>query len=341
MNKSSVQSEEWVGSRPRWSRPRIVSGSEPLTSLRAVVLLSGSVCPLPWRTAIGRSVLDLPLEPGLSLLGHWVKQVQSLAEAIGLPELALRVVLCRAAPIPTAHPAWNCPRVRLRIERDTVSYRGTGGILRDLAGTYAPQDHLLVASAAQVLLEDLEPLARELVRTDGDIALLADPHGVPGNLMLIRCGPLGQVQPVGFVDFKEQALPELAKHHRIRVLHRSQPAVAPVLTSADYLAAIRQYRQRHELLPDPAERGFRIVEPTAQIDGQALLHDSVVLLGARVGAGAVLIRSIVCENAKVAAGLVAIDRVIPCYAAAQGGNAPSAAFPPPVVHLPAGWCPQV
>ena len=42
-----------------------------------------------------------------------------------------------------------------RVERDLSDYRGTGGVLHDLAADYDDDDLILVANAAQVLLDPL------------------------------------------------------------------------------------------------------------------------------------------------------------------------------------------
>jgi hypothetical protein len=267
--------------------------------------------------AIGRSILDMPVRPGQSVLGHWLQEVADLAASIPARRLPLRVILCRAAPIPTAPRGWDHARVPLRIERDNQDFRGTGGVLRDLAGQYQKDDYLLVASGAQVLVGNLTGLAHSLGRGPGDVALLAHAEGVPCGLMLVRCGALADIAPLGYVDFKEQALPQLAQHHRINVLRWSQAALLPIATASDYLTALGRYRHRDG--SNGAARGLgafgpfvsrSIVEPQSHVEASAIVHDAVVLEGAHVGVRAVVARSIICEGATVGRGQVVINQVV-------------------------------
>ena len=292
-------------------------GSTGLETLRAVVLLSGSVWPRPWMAAIGRSILDLPLESERSVLGHWIQAVGGLADEVGLRRLALRVILCRAAPIPTAPRSRARASVPLQIERDNMDFRGTGGVLRDLSVAYDKDDYLLVASGAQVLVEDLSSVVRAMGRIGGDVVLLVQADGTAGTLMLIRCGALADIAPVGFVDLKEQGLPVLAARHRINVLRRAHAALLPIRTAPEYLSAIRGYRQlgRDGWAVDEPGRAEHvpaqgIVEAQARVEPSAVVHDAVVLGGGTVGAGAVVARSIICEGATVARGQVVVNRIV-------------------------------
>jgi hypothetical protein len=263
--------------------------------------------------AIGRSMLDMPLKSGQSILGHWLQEVADLAEGIPVRQLPLRVMLCRAAPIPTAPRGWDHERVSLQIERDNQDFRGTGGVLRDLSTQYHRDDYLLVASGAQVLLEALTGLAHALGRVAGDVVLLAHGEGVPCGLMLVRCGALADIAPLGFVDFKEQALPQLATRHHVNVLRRPHAALASIGTASDYLAAVRRYAHRcrgHEAGALGHTQDDGIIEPQARVESSAIVHDTVVLAGARVGARAIVARSIVCEGATVAHGQVVVNRVV-------------------------------
>src|SRR5438309_1569651 len=71
---------------------------------------------------------------------------------------------------------------------------------------------------AGVVLTDLASLVMRLAESSADIALLAEPDGSPTGLMLVRCGTLRQISPIGFVDLNEQALPAIASKHVVRVV---------------------------------------------------------------------------------------------------------------------------
>jgi hypothetical protein len=207
--------------------------------------------------------------------------------------------------------------VRFHVDRDIHDFRGTGGVLRDLAQEHDENDYLLVATAAQFLSEPLVDLATSLVNRGGDVALIAHTDGTPVSLMLMRAGCLRTISPVGYVDMKEQALPEIASRHCVNVIRREQPIGMPIRTGAQYIAALHRH---HRGAADAKAVGdlweaeytsrFELCEPAASIHPTARVHDSVVLRGGRVEAGAVLVRSIVCDGAVVNRSRYVVDSVV-------------------------------
>jgi hypothetical protein len=271
--------------------------------LRALVLLSGSVRAKGWTSSLGRSVLDLPLESGKSLLTQWIEHAADLARLTAAGPLEMRVLVDRSTPAPqTQSPvavSFAERFVRLRVEQDPLEYRGTGGLLHDVSLRYDEQDYLLVASGAQVLTESLESAACALAAKGRDVALLAHDDGTPTGLMWVRCGCLREVPELGFIDMKEQALPQIAKQHDVAVVTRQALGLA-VRTPAEYLAAVRTYHLRKhddDRLGDPFAEdwrpAFQLVEEGAEVDPSAKVHDSVVLRGGRVQRRAVIVRSLV------------------------------------------------
>jgi hypothetical protein len=191
----------------------------------------------------------------------------------------------------------------VRAERDPSSLRGTGGLLRDLAENYDDDHYLLVASATQVLLEPLSALVGDLAKLGADVCVLSHADGTPSLLMLVRCGTLRWISPVGYVDLKEQALPEIARRFDVKVLDRPAPTGMPVWTREDYVEALRAHhlqrargRKARDAFAEDWEQRFSIVEEGACVHPEAVVHDSVVLRGARVEKGAVVVRSLVCPG---------------------------------------------
>jgi mannose-1-phosphate guanylyltransferase len=118
------------------------------------------------------------------------------------------------------------------------------------------------------------------------------------------------------VDLKEQALPAIAKRHRVQV-ERRPASLLTVRTARDYLTALRydHKRQRGEAVEQNAfsedwQAEFSIVEENALVGAGARLFDSVVLSGASVAAGAVLVRSVVCPGGIVRPKQRIVDEVI-------------------------------
>jgi hypothetical protein len=304
-------------------------------SLRAVVLLAGSVRATELSRSIGRSLLDLPLSATETVLSLWQRHVESLAQSVGnapLPvqrhveslaqsvgnaPLPVRVVLSRSGPSPTMIVSEvSCAHVS--IEQDRSEFRGTGGVLRDLAEPYGPDDLLLVANASQVLTEPLPQLTADLLAGDADVSLIAHDDGTPSGVSIVRCGALAAIRGDGFVDFKEQVLPRLvAAGHSIRVVRRARASGLPVRTLDGYLAGVRAYTRLAEGRPiahDPFEEDwsptFALIEKGAEVPAGATVHDSVVLKGGSVASGAVVVRSIVCPGSRVSAGATVADQIV-------------------------------
>jgi exopolysaccharide biosynthesis WecB/TagA/CpsF family protein len=292
------------------------AGTLPLLlGIKAVVLLGGAVRTSKLTTAIERSILDLPLEDGRSILAYWQEETIKLRRMIGLDALDVRVVVDHASSEPTPPDARD--GVRVLVERDSSSYRGTGGVLRDLATQYDDQDVLLIANAAQALLSPLCELTRSLAELEGDVSLVSHADGSPSGLMLVRCRALRGVPQTGYVDMKEQALPSIAREFKVNHLYQTRATGMPIRTLGEYISALqRRYRvsQGQVISSDPfAEEDhptFALAEKGAIIDPEARVHDSVVLEGAVVEAGAVVVRSIVCPGGTLAAGETAIDSLV-------------------------------
>ena len=313
---------------------RVDGGSSPpradvggaLARLRAVVLLAGSVRPNALRRAVGRFLLELPLDAERSIMDLWHEQLTDMADRLALPQVPVRVVVDRTTIAPQHNP-WN-GRCAVRFEKDPLDYRGTGGLLRDLATQYDPDDYLLIANAAQILLEPMASIAESLAEQGAGLALACREDGSPTGIMLVRCGCLLSIPQVGFVDLNEQALPAIAREHDVRVSRGSRMGGLPIRTLSDYLAALRQYRrysgQKAGSFPDPFDEDwqatFGIIESGAQVDPSAVVHDSVVLSGGRVEAGGLLVRALVCPGGVVAEGSSAIDCLVGGVAATTHGR---------------------
>jgi len=293
---------------------RLIAGRNCLERLAAVVLLGGSVRANRLSQTIGRSVLDLPLDSGRTLLESWRDEAGKLAEAGGLRRLAIRVMVDRDAVEPKAPVAHE--HTIVSVERDPLEYRGTGGVLKDLSSDYADDDYILVASAAQVLLEDLTELAGALGACQSDISLLAPRDGAPAGLMMIRCAALRGISESGFVDLKEQALPAISRTHRVEVVPWEGSSALPVRNLTDYTTALRSHHQRkkghveHNPYAEDWESAFSIVEAGAVVGDDACIHDSVVLRGARVEQGAVVVRSVIGPHGVAKKGRMVVEELV-------------------------------
>ena len=274
--------------------------------LQAVVLLAGSVRPTLMQESIGRSVLDLPVDDGCTILEKWHYQTEQMAELFGIERMPLSVRIDQSTVMPLVQPVGD--RVKVVIERDVVGYRGTGGVLHDMSRVYDGDDYVLVASARQVMLDSLGALVLEMVEVGGDVCLVAHEDGTPSGLMLVRCGVFDGVSQVGFQDMKEQVLPVISKSHDVKVVNYPHPSGLPARRSSEYVRALRRYHLHkanggngHEALEEDWRAAFSIVEEGGEVSSSAQIHDSVVLAGGKVEADAVVVRSIVCPGGVVGA----------------------------------------
>lgn len=286
-----------------------------LKHVKAVVLLGGSVRPSRLTAAIERSILDLPLEDGRSILSHWQEEVGELRRMVGAASLPIRVMVDHASIEPV--PLETAGEVSVIVERDLSPYRGTGGLLRDLSAEYDDDDVLIVANAAQALMLPLTELVRSMAELKGDVCLISHADGTPSGLMLIRCKALRKLSQSGYIDMKEQALPAIAKDFKVNHVYQTMVTGLPIRTLEEYVTALqRRYRlsQGKPVPNDPFAEDrrptFAIVEKGAEIHTDARVHDSIILKGAVVESGAMVVRSIVCPGGTLAAGETVIDSLV-------------------------------
>jgi len=283
--------------------------------LRAAVVLAGSTRASSLCRVAGRAVVDLPVTPDESILDYWQQELLDLALARGLESLSVRVMVDRGGVKPTLRGSE--PPLAMRLEEDPYDYRGTGGLLSDLARDYADEDELLVVSGTVLPPDQLVAMADRLDSVSADVAILTSERGEPLGLMRVRCGALRGIKPVGFVDLKEQALPQVASVYDVRVVPMGCGGGQPIRTLTSYLDGLRAFTSRRQgRVPrwgawrEDWRATFGLVETGAEVDDTAVIHDGVVLRGARVEAGAAVVRSIVGSGATVPAGAVVVDQLL-------------------------------
>jgi N-acetylglucosaminyldiphosphoundecaprenol N-acetyl-beta-D-mannosaminyltransferase len=303
---SNGRSKKSAGNRQAARPAAAVAGQ-----LRGLVLLGGSVRPSPLAAAIDRSVLDLPIGQGGTVMTRWLDHAADLARRLRLERLPVRLLVDSNAATPR-----SAARDRFSLERDASEYRGTGGLLATIAVDYEDDDLILVANAAQLLMDPLAAMYRALRRTGGAVSMASHRDGTPSGMMLVTCRSLRLIPAIGFVDMKEQALPLIADRFDVRVLQCRQPTGLPLRSLSDYVAALRALHapRSRPMTADPLaeewESMFAIVEPGAAVAPSARLYDSVVMSGGGVEAGAVVVRSLVTANGVVRRDRKAVDSYV-------------------------------
>jgi hypothetical protein len=288
-----------------------VVAAKPDIQVRSIALLAGSVRATELSRRVGRSLLDLPVEKDRTVLETWHDEIEQLGKR--RPD-AVQVVVDSASAAPT--PDRRRGPGASEIIVDTEEFRGTGGVLRDLSRDYDADEYMLVCNAAQIMIEPLSVVVERLCREGGDVCLVASDDGMPSSVMLVRVGVLAEIRQEGFVDFKEQVLPKLVARYKIGVVRQAVSPGHSIRTAEGYIDALFAHHRRKQgqAAEDPfAEEWsplFELVEPNAKVDGDATIHDSVVLNGGRVERGAVVVRSVVCDGGVVRRGETVVDQVI-------------------------------
>ncbi len=292
-----------------------IQEANPLSRITAAILLCGGVRPTKLSSSIGRSILELPIESNRTLLDDWHDQMKDLARLVDRKGLPVRAIMGGEGEIPAAPVSTG--EVVFTVERDPNTFRGTGGVLHDISRGYPEDEYLLVANGAQLLMRPLDELVESLGRCGGDVSVVAHRDGTPSGLMLVRCGVMRDVSVNGFVDMKEQALPEIARLHDVRVVFYDEPTGLPVRTLGDYVQAVRLHHLRLANKPAVAnpfaeafESTFTLIEDGATVDESAVLTDAVVLRDAEIGRRSVVVRSLVCPKGRVRPDGRVVDRVV-------------------------------
>jgi hypothetical protein len=302
-----------VEGAPRIHLEKSLPGLPPaLENLKAIVLLAGAVGPSAFRASLDRAIVDLPIEAGRTVLSHWQDHCRGLANSLGINHLPVRLLVDQAAQLPSDSSASE-PSIRLTIERDPSEFRGTGGLLRDVAQGHGGNEWLLVTNAVQLLRTPLSEAAFDLARQSAPVVVVSHEDGTPSGIMLIRCDCLAGIPEIGFIDMKEQGLGIIAKRHSVKVLQRAAPTGYPIRTYVNYLTSLRRYHAGADARSNKREDWescFAIVEEGAGVAAGATVHDSVVLKGGRVEKGAVVINSVVCAGGVVRRGQTVTDELV-------------------------------
>lgn len=284
----------------------------------SVILLAGAVGSGELEECTGRARLDLPITSGQTVGRQWVHALEAVA-ARGLfahADVVRKVMLDHKAIDVSLEESRRRNELDLRLERDPNEFRGTGGVLHDIAKDFDDDSFMLVGFGPQVLLTPLEDVVEMMLGEDADVVLVTDRTHAPVPLALIRPKVLRNLPEIGFVDFKEQALPGISKDFRVKAIRFDEPVSLPIRTRANYIDAIRVYHRRHagitdkHHIPERWQRTFAIVDSDASVDQSACIHDSVVLKGARIEPGAVVIRSVVGQGSVVGRNKSAVDQCV-------------------------------
>jgi hypothetical protein len=288
---------------------RYVMASGATSTLEAVVLLAGIVRQAPIDRASRRSRLDLPLRVDRTLGQTWRERVAGLRRTLGRPALRLIVSTNATAGVPAGMESWE--HATVQVDREI---RGSGGALRDVTESMDPSSHVLIAPGNALPRESLEAVLASMTDCPADVVVQTTPAGAPTGFFRIRCAVLAGVASRGFIDLKEQLLPQLAARFDVRVVSTALAAPLPIRSLDGYIRALRWAAHDGVLEGrDEAEDWeftFAIAESQAAVHPSARLHDSVVLSGGAVAAQALAVRCLVGPGGTVKAGESCFDQLV-------------------------------
>lgn len=285
-----------------------------LDRFAACLLLDGSARSRSFLSAIDRSGFDLPLDNASTIIGVWIRELEMVASKLGWESLPVQMVVDEITPLPQSYE----PSGSLVIggEVDPYAWRGSGGVLRDITQRYRKDQYVLVIAGVQIPLVSLAEVLEQMANFDADVVIVAEDDGSSVGISLIRCGCLRDISPIGFVDFKEQALARIAQKNVVRVLNVPVGSFMPIRSRESYIAALRAWSKRERSHADSDfrseryEPSFSIVEQGAIVGDGTEILDSVILAGATVDHGACVVESIVCPGQRVGPGEKVIQSLV-------------------------------
>ena len=299
-----------------------------------VLMLAGALHPSPLRQQLGIPVICLPLGVRGKLLTAWL---DALTEALDAP--IVQIAVNSEEDAHAIRPMIDEKGVNgsTRVVVEPASWRGTGGLLRDLYPG-DPDRGIMVVEANCLPPASLDGLLQALDDgTQGAVATTDDAE--PAGLYIFDQTALEAIPPIGYFDLKEQLLPALSRRgYQIR----AAPVTDRVIRIRDrvsYLQAIRATAERHgtaallgrspeaNIAPSARIVGNCIIEPQVVVKEGAVIQDSVLLSGAIVEEKTVVSRSVVAPGVRVPAGSTVIDRVAgdrgsAALAGLAGGSSP-------------------
>lgn len=308
--KKSDQSGAFSGV-PARSAPPAAERNDGMSGTITVVLLAGTLSPSPLRAAIQIPVLCLPLGRDRTVLDAWLRVLNDVG---GLADV--RVVgndwpddgrLVRASI--AVSPFTNNGHAHVRPVTDPAAWRGTAGIVHDVTADLPADAVILVIESHMLPPDDLGPVLDPM---NGGVDGIVGVSGVdtPAGVYAFRRAAFADVSGVGYIDLKEQLLPQLAEDGaNVRVAPIGN-VVVRLRELGGYLDAVVRDFARHgtktqRIARDASVSGSAMVEGTciiesgAVVEDGAVVHDSVILRGATIGGGAIVSRSLVGPLATV------------------------------------------
>lgn len=292
-------------------------------------MLAGSLRPSPLRAELDESVLRMPLRADYCLLDGWLEALSGVE-----PSAELRIVVTDLRDIDTLNGMLARPSRRqgagrkIGVIREPNAWRGTAGLVRDLAEGLPPEALVAVLEAGCLPVAPLREVLSAISADCGGV-IVAGRDREPAGISVFRRAALDRVSRIGYSDMKEQFIPALHQQEfKIALVERDDP----VLRIRDRRSYLQVIANCHDVTENASVNGERKVDASARligpcvierggsVDAGAIVHESVVMSGARIEAGAVVSRSVIGRGVVVEAGERVIERIL--SPVAVGARAP-------------------
>lgn len=284
------------------------------------VLLAGTIRPTPLRAAVGVPTVCLPVGDAGSVLHAWWKSlrtVDGLARVIVVVNSSEDVA--SVTQLVERDGGLGFPGAKLEVIVEPASWRGAGGILRDVTEGLDEAQMVLAGEASVLPPTSLAPLVEVMGAEDAG-AVGIGPEDEPTGISAFRRGALMNVPTVGYHDLKEQLLPKLAERGAVVRAARFEHGAQRMRDRAGYLEAVAcslravDHAQRvssgASISGSAILDGFCIIEPGAVVEDGAVVHEAVVMSGATISGGAVVTQSVVAPLGTVTARERVIRNVV-------------------------------
>lgn len=281
-----------------------------MTAVSVLFLAGGPVQPSLQR-AVGFPVAGLPLEANRTLLSAWLDVIERCVDERQAPTL----LLCSSA----ADSEWFSAELHragrgrgsVEVRLDARPHRGVCGLVADTAAASLLSEWLLLVELNTLPPLSLSPLLQAAATDPVAMVVGVSRDERPSGAYLLKASLLKDVPRLGYVDLKEQFLPQLvSRGHRIESAVLAETSVR-LTDRRNYLRGIRIWQsERETVIAAPSVSGNSLLcEGVVAPEGSFVL-DSAILPGAMIGRGAVIARSVVGPLMHVPDGAVLVDAVL-------------------------------
>lgn len=279
----------------------------------AVILLAGGLRTSDLHQSLGFPAAGLPLEPRRTVLQSWVEVLRADDRLRG----ARLSLTCSSE----RDREWFSAEVRrltnagpIEVTLDRRPHRGVGGVVADTVSEF-DQDLDVVVVEVNTLPPPSVSIALDALRESASLVVGSSIDDRPAGVVVLKRRVLEIVPRIGYLDLKEQFLPQAVARGFRAVAARITPTAVRISDRRNYLRAVRIWQETRRL-PDAGHRssstgsGRSVICEGAVVHDRSVIRDSVVLPGAVIAGGAVVARSVVGPMIRIPENTIVVDGIV-------------------------------